>query len=812
MSVFGIDFGTESSVVAIARRGGVDVCINEVSNRQTKALVSFGSKERYIGESGANQINRNPENTIGCVKRLLGLDWDSPLVQAEAKHAHFRIEKDAKGKVVLPVKYGDANETFTPVQIAAMLLSNLADIAAKENGNIKIKDCVIAVPSYWTENQRRALLDASEIVGLNVLRLINETSSAALQYGIPKANDFSETEPTRILFYDLGYSSLNVALGEYTKGKVNIRAVSSDPFTGGREFDRVLFDHFAKRFQEKYKCDVRTNAKATLRLMLACEKCKKVLSANAEAPINVESLLNDRDLSDKITRDEFAQLSSVLYDRMLSPVHKVLQETGLTPADIKACELMGGASRMPVVISQLSGLFGKEPSRTLNQEECIARGAAFMAAMLSPAFKVREFLLEDITPYPVAVSWGETGPNGTRISAMEIDNENGTKTTQLDMFSRFESIPKTKIASFKASGPITVEAMYTNPAVLPQGTPTTLGLYHIKGITNPNSSIKIKLRMNPSGVFGLESAQLFEEYTEMVEETVETPAPAADAAAAAPAADGAAAPAPATIKEKVMVPKTKVRKTDLPFTVTSTSISPEELNTYMEREGVMANQDKLVRLTADAKNAVESYVYDMRERSSADLNDYFDDASRAAFQTLCNETEDWLYGDGSDTDRNTYVQKLAALEAYGKPALTRLDEATRRPEAIRNLKLAIQEFLSQAQGSDAKYEHIEADEKAKVVAEAQNVGHWLDQIESKISGMASKSSNPPVLVAEIAAKEAALRKFVAPIMNKPKPKPAPAPAPDAAGANAGANAGGDAGAQAPPAGGDDKAKKEMDLD
>jgi heat shock protein 4 len=774
MSVFGIDFGTESSVVAIARRGGVDVCVNEVSNRQTRALVSFGEAERYIGESGANQLSRNPGNTVSCVKRLLGHKYSSKFIQEELKTAHYKIVKVGEDDVGVEVNYADNVEVFTPVQLAAMLLGNLKDIAAATNG-AKIKDACIGVPSYWTDSQRSALLDAAEIAGLTTLRLINETSAAALQYGIPKSNDFGETDPTRIVFFDLGFSSINVALAEYRKGKVNIISVASDPFTGGRDFDRVLFDHFAARFEAKNPgCVVRNSPKAILRLMVACEKCKKVLSANAEATINVESLLNDRDLGDKITRDEFAQLATPLYARLLAPVHKVLEDAKLQPSDIKDCELMGGSSRMPVVFSQLSGLFGKDPSRTLNQEECIARGAAFMAAMLSPAFRVRDFAVHDITPYPVKVEW-----TSQDSSAMDISGEDGKALagTSLELFGRSAAVPKTLAVQLKLKTPsVDLAISYSDPSLLVPGTPVVIGTYHISGV-RPRAdggpgSVKIKVKCDADGVTSVDSAQLFEEHTEMVEEIDSA---ATDAAAKAAAELDPPGPVPEPIKVKV--PKTVVKRIDLAVEKHTFSIPRAALNALVEREANMAQQDRIIRETADRRNAVESYVYDMRDRAEGDLKEYFDDESRAKFLALCSATEEWLYNDGSKADRASYVSRLAELEAFGKPAVRRFDEEQGRKAALKELTAAIAEYRNLSASTDEKYEHIDAEARKKVTDECNAAEQWLSTAVGKFEVlMTNKARDPAFTCAEVIARAAQVKTVGAQVMNKPKPKEAPKPA------------------------------------
>ncbi|CAI0474636.1 unnamed protein product [Linum tenue] len=270
-----------------------------------------------------------------------------------------------------------------------MVLSNLKEIAEK-NLNTAVVDCCIGIPVYFTDLQRRAVLDAATIAGLHPLRLFHETTATALAYGIYKT-DLPESDQMNVAFVDVGHASMQVCIVGYKKGQLKVLAHAFDRSLGGRDFDEALFTHFAAKFKDEYKIDVYQNARACLRLRAACEKLKKVLSANPEAPLNIECLMEEKDVRGYIKRDEFEQISLPILDRVKKPLEKALHDAGLSVENVHTVEVIGSASRIPSVFKILTEFFGKEPRRTMNASECVSRGCALQCAILSPTFKVREF-------------------------------------------------------------------------------------------------------------------------------------------------------------------------------------------------------------------------------------------------------------------------------------------------------------------------------------------------------------------------------------------------------------------------------------
>ncbi|CAN1318786.1 Heat shock 70 kDa protein 16 [Linum perenne] len=394
MSVVGFDIGNENCVIAVVKQRGIDVLLNDESKRETPAVVCFGEKQRFLGSSGAATAMMNPRSTVTQVKRLIGRMFNDPEVNMDLKIFPFETSEAKDGTILINLKYLGETQSFAPVQILAMLFSHLKDVAEK-NLEMPVVDCVIGIPSYFTDLQRRAYMDAARIAGLKPLRLMHDCAATALSYGIYKT-DFSNTGPTYVAFIDIGHCDTQVSIVSFEVGHMRVMSHAFESNLGGRDFDEVLFGYFAAQFKEYYKIDVYSNLRASIRLRAACEKLKKVLSANSEAPLNIECLMEEIDVKSSIKRDEFERLSSGLLERVGIPCKKALHDAGVSVGKIHSVELVGSGSRIPAIAKLLTSLFGREPSRTINASECVARGCALQCAMLSPVFRVREY---DIGPF-----------------------------------------------------------------------------------------------------------------------------------------------------------------------------------------------------------------------------------------------------------------------------------------------------------------------------------------------------------------------------------------------------------------------------
>jgi heat shock protein 4 len=389
MSVVGFDIGNENCVIAVVKQRGVDVLLNDESKRETPAVVCFGEKQRFLGSAGAATAMMNLKSTISQVKRLIGRKFAEAVVQNELKMLPVETSEGPDGGILIHLKYLGESHTFTPVQIMAMLFAHLKEIGEKSL-EMPISDCVIGVPSYFTDLQRRAYLNAATIAGLKPLRLMHDCTATALSYGIYKT-DFPSSGPTYVAFVDIGHCDTQVSIASFEGGHMKILSHTFDSSLGGRDFDEVLFSHFAAQFKEQYSIDVYSNVKACIRLRAACEKLKKVLSANPEAPLNIECLMEEKDVKGFIKREEFEKLASGLLERISIPCNKALADAGLALVKIYSVELVGSGSRIPAIARLLASLFRREPSRKLNASECVARGCALQCAMLSPVFRVKEY-------------------------------------------------------------------------------------------------------------------------------------------------------------------------------------------------------------------------------------------------------------------------------------------------------------------------------------------------------------------------------------------------------------------------------------
>ena len=327
MSIVGIDFGNTSLLISQAAKGGVDVILNDASMRQTATSMSFQGKQRFFGDAAAAMARSNVKNTISCMKLLVGRRYDEPAVQAELAKAPFRHTRTVDGGVGVIVTYNDEDKVIPAEHLMAMMLSLGKTIAFNANNKVNIADSVLAVPCWFTDAQRRGIMNACSIVGLNCLKVVKETTAIALSYGIYKSAKglFSETEPVHVMFIDIGYTCYSVVIADFVQEKLVIRSTAWDQL-GGRDFDDVIIEFLAEQFQKKTSINVRNNVKAMLKLQAAAEKAKKTLSpvGVTEANISVECLAEDRDVNCNLTLEEFERRSAALIARLEAPILSAL--------------------------------------------------------------------------------------------------------------------------------------------------------------------------------------------------------------------------------------------------------------------------------------------------------------------------------------------------------------------------------------------------------------------------------------------------------------------------------------------------------
>jgi heat shock 70kDa protein 4 len=718
-------------------------------------------------------LSTNPRNTISQIKRLMGKRFSDPAVQEDLANFPFKVSEAPDGRCLVDVEYLEKPAQFTPEQIMAALLVDLKEIAEKEQGG-PVTDAVISVPVFYTEPERHAMLAAAQVAGLNCLRLLDDTTATALAWGIYKT-DLAENDAHNVCFVDVGYAATQVCVVALKKGELQVLANAWDRSLGGRDFDAVLFEHFAAEFAEKYKVDVRANPRSSYRLMRACERTKRVLTTNPEAPINVESLTPDVDANGMITREVFEDKAKSILDRLLVPVQKALQDAGLSSEAISNVEVIGGSTRVPAVLSLLTEFFGREPSRTLNAKETVARGCALQCAMLSPAFKVREFQVRDAFPYGVQFSWDKEGETVVSV-----------------VFERGSHVPSAKMLTFYRTEPFELAAEYTPDSDLPSTDERFVGRWKIGPFSPPaaggKTKLKVKVVLNLNGVVAVDSVNAVEE--EEVEEQAAGPQPAAAAEADAampdaqpvepPAENGSSAPeataAPATEAAAVESAKKKVRtkKIPVPFEASTGELSKEVIQQLYEAEVEMALQTRMQEETADARNAVETYVYSLRNRLYDALGPFVLPEKRDALLKTLEQAEDWLYDEGEDQPKSVYVAKLQELKQQGAPVENRATEAESRPAAVAGLRDLCKSYLDAAKGGDARFVHLSEEELGKVASESEAALSWLHEKEAAQAAQAMHD-DPVLLVEDIKKKSEMLARVVEPILSKPAPKPEPVP-------------------------------------
>lgn len=592
---------------------------------------------------------------------------------------------DIDGQVGAEVTYLGQKEKFTATQLVAMFLGKIKQITSNEI-KLPVSDFVMSVPAWFTDVQRRALIDASEIAGLKLLRLINDTTAAALGWGITKLDlPAADERPRRVAFVDVGHSNLTCSIVEFKKGELAVKATTFDRHLGGRNFDKAIVDHLHKEFHGKYKIDIFSNPKALCRVYAAAEKLKKILSANQQAPLNIESLMNDIDVRAMITRQEFEAMVEPVLNRVQIPLEQALADAKLTKEDIDIIEVVGGGSRVPAIKERIQSFFGKPLSYTMNQDEAVARGCAFSCAILSPVFKVRDFAVQDVITYPIEFAW-------------EKDEDIPDEDTSLIVFNKGNVLPSTKILTFYRKQAFDLEARYTEPEHLPGKISPFIGRFSVKGVKatgGPEDFMicKLKARVNIHGVLNVESGYYVEDQ-EVEEEikddekkdsdvsnsiqyqttypgdnsSVQKIGEAGKLAGRDPKRRKTNAGTPDPVpdedgigdseseltndftykamdtdtkdeKPKTRKVKKQVRKGELPIVSATQSLDPNAKNLAAEKEASMAMEDKLVADTEEKKNELETFIYELRNKLDDQYADLASEDEKTKIRNKLEATE-----------------------------------------------------------------------------------------------------------------------------------------------------------------------------